>query len=624
MSSRRLSARRSSPHRVGSAAADAAERLERRTLFAAGVGLAADGTLSVVGTPGSDEIRVELSAGRIVARLNATTRSYAPTAVKRLVLSGEAGNDRVSVKTGFARPAALRGGPGNDFISGGDGDEVIDGGTGADAMYGGRGTDTADYSARTRSLYVQFGGTANDGEANERDNVGAGIENIAGGAGGDTLKGDNAANVLTGNGGHDFIQGYGGNDTIHGGNAAGTLPGGDLSGGDGNDVIRGGTGFDYLRGGGGNDALYGHGDHDYMFGGTGADDFWGGSGAAGGQATENDPSVSSVDLVSYEDHAGYVTATLDGLRNDGAPGENDFIHADVGGLVASRGGSTLVGNDSGNYLIDGPGDDRMFGRGGNDSLNGIEDGDDTFHGGDGDDDLSGGRGDDVLHGDAGDDELSGSVGIDKLFGGAGSDLLNDTPGEGTLDGGPGADIVNQRIEGPLVSVTRSGDGKVLYVRTNGLRDELVLEPRAGNQLRVTNFRAFPVTVSLAGVTQIVVDTLWQDDRVEVLAGATPAVRINGGGGSDELVAGSAPTDLYGGAGNDSLSGGTAADRLYGGDGNDLMYPGTGPNQMYGQNGNDFLESVNGFTDYLDGGGGSDVARKDPKDAIFSIERLIAF
>jgi Ca2+-binding RTX toxin-like protein len=87
------------------------------------------------------------------------------------------GDDRV--RTG-AGDDTVNSGAGNDYVDGGAGDDTIDGGTGADRIIGGAGAnDTADYSSRTSTVTVtRDDGLANDGEANEGDDVDSSTEGV--------------------------------------------------------------------------------------------------------------------------------------------------------------------------------------------------------------------------------------------------------------------------------------------------------------------------------------------------------------------------------------------------------------------------------------------------------------
>ena len=64
------------------------------------------------------------------------------------------------------------------------------------------------------------------------------------------------------------------------------------------------------------------------------------------------------------------------------------------------------------------------------------------------------------------------------------------------------------------------------------------------------------------------------------------------------------------------------DTIVGGGGNDTLVGGTGQDKLYGQDGDDFLDDRDGITDFvLDGGPGTDTARKDDGDPTTSVEVL---
>jgi hypothetical protein len=99
-----------------------------------------------------------------------------------------------------------------------------------------------------------------------------------------------------------------------------------------------------------------------------------------------------------------MTITLDGLANDGAPGEGDNIGSDF-------------------EAIDGTASP------------------DVFTGSPGPDQFSGGFGNDEIHGGAGDDQLYGSGDDDKVYGDAGNDKVEGANGADIVDGGPGTDQI---------------------------------------------------------------------------------------------------------------------------------------------------------------------------------------
>lgn len=114
-----------------------------------------NGTLTVVGGGGNDDITVSRNGGTIFA----IGRSFNAAAVNRLVISGGGGDDRITDLTGLG--AIIYGGTGNDTINGGTGNDTIYGGAGNDTIYGragndalvgGGGTDQLDGGAGNNSL----------------------------------------------------------------------------------------------------------------------------------------------------------------------------------------------------------------------------------------------------------------------------------------------------------------------------------------------------------------------------------------------------------------------------------------------------------------------------------------
>ena len=208
---------------------------------------------------------------------------------------------------------------------------------------------------------------------------------IHGNAGNDEIEDvftSTAGRILTGGPGKDTVLGYGGNDRI--------------DGGDGNDLVDGGVGDDQVRGGGGDDELWG--DHykdpgaDLLDGGPGTDytEEWG---------------IPS-DLTQQPRAA----VSLDGVANDGRPGEGDNVIAIerirppvVGDYVGSNGPDDIKIINPGN---EGP--SSLRGLGGNDVLVGY-DFDDAVDGGAGNDTVEGGRGNDTVTGGPGRDTIYGDA-----------------------------------------------------------------------------------------------------------------------------------------------------------------------------------------------------------------------
>jgi Ca2+-binding RTX toxin-like protein len=208
---------------------------------------------------------------------------------------------------------------------------------------------------------------------------------IHGGAGDDAIQdssGDEASRRFYGDAGNDTIKAYGGNDLV--------------DGGDGNDEVDGGSGSDKVYGGAGNDTMWG--DHyddpspDVIDGGAGYDNTedW-----SDPEQLENQPSID---------------VTLDGVANDGRPGEHDnvtnvekFHMYVVGRLVGSDAAEEMniynPGNTGPSTVIGKGGNDRLIANDFDDSVDGGA-GNDHVEGGMGNDAVTGGPGQDVIYGDA--------------------------------------------------------------------------------------------------------------------------------------------------------------------------------------------------------------------------------
>lgn len=171
----------------------------------------------------------------------------------------DAGPDRDRVMFGPGQDAALFAGRGNDkvvstdaefgFFVGGAGDDVLIGGSGEESIHpgfgadvvramggddlvsqlekgdgsdvfsGGAGSDELVYGGEqvVGRYSVSFDGTANDGEARERDNVASDFERVFGSSGADTLVGDARDNTFLGGAGDDDMTGGVGRDRLFGG-----------------------------------------------------------------------------------------------------------------------------------------------------------------------------------------------------------------------------------------------------------------------------------------------------------------------------------------------------------------------------------------------------------------------
>jgi Ca2+-binding RTX toxin-like protein len=175
--------------------------------------------------------------------------------------------------------------------------------------------------------------------------------------------------------------------------------GGVLDGGPGDDGLTGGDSSDVLRGGGGRDRLVGNG---------GGDSLSDGDVPGGGDADvlEGGPGPDSVD---YSARTAGVTVDLDA----GAGPDGDALSA-IETVTTGRGDDVVTGDESGNAIATGAGDDRLSG-------------------GAGDDSLAGGSGRDLYAGGSGDDTFTTRDGTgDSLTCGAGRDVISDLA-EGSED-----------------------------------------------------------------------------------------------------------------------------------------------------------------------------------------------
>jgi uncharacterized delta-60 repeat protein len=394
--------------------------------------------------------------------------------------------------------------------------------------------------------------------------------------------------TVNGSAGSDKIFTGGGNDLIDGGD---NLVAYDevLDGGAGNDTILGGNGDDDLRGGAGNDRLEGDAGFDNLDGGAGADDLLGGADS---------------DWLSYTSRSGNLTVTLDNVANDGESGERDNARSDIEGVGGGAGNDRITGNSANNVFWGLGGNDTLVGAAGNDALRGGT-GNDRVDGGDGNDEIAGEENDDVLVGGNGDDQLSDYSGADTFDSGPGNDTVNGVREDGLPTSGPIRYADAERavfVEGSDVAdVVRVSD-----VTTAGGRFVRVDSTRGGVTERVD----FPFAI----VSQIFINTYAGNDRVDLSGVAIPA-SVHGSDGDDNLTGGEAADKLDGGNGNDVLTGRA---------GNDTLFGGAGKDQLRGQGGDDLLDAkADGSADFLDGGSGTDQARKDDNDFAQFVEQFLA-
>jgi Ca2+-binding RTX toxin-like protein len=321
-------------------------------------------------------------------------------------------------------------------------------------------------------------------------------------------------------------------------------------------------------------------------------------------------------------------------------------------IYGGEGNDTISGGDDyGDHIEGGAGDDVLDGRGGADELFGGL-GNDTLNGGDSVDGLDGGAGDDVMNGGAGNDVLRGAEGHDQLDGGGGDDLLHGSDGEtDTLSGGDGYDqaFVDQGLIGdsmssvetvlgvsggtltlearPFAEVRIGAQSDVLLLRVLGMQLETALAPIQRLQLvgnTLVNDTSIPSTMTggtvyggggpdvLFGVGEYHSDVYGRAGN-DTLTGSVNG-GLDGGDGDDTLISGGSMY-LIGGSGNDRIYGGGAVDSVNGGDGNDTIYGGAGNDilegsagrdRIYGEDGDDFIRAQDGERDTIYGGSGENL------------------
>jgi Ca2+-binding RTX toxin-like protein len=320
-----------------------------------------------------------------------------------------------------------------------------------------------------------------------------------------------AASVIDGGAGNDALQGFLGNDL--------------LIGGPGNDKIDGHEGDDRLEGGDGDDLLkpdtYKSPGNDVVDGGAGRDE---------------------AEDWTIPDGGSHPPAniSLDGVANDGRPGEADNV-VNVERLH-QRVAGTLVGSD-------GPDDfeiawnayeqtmeSTLLGHGGDDKLVGN-----TFR-----ETIDGGAGDDVLEGGFNDDVITGGPGRDRINGDDtspqcglisgqcvvpfGSDTVNARDGEAdVIDCGPGEDrAVVDAVDTVQNCEAVDKAGAVAGPGTPGTPGGPVATPGAGNarivgarSLRALTAGRLKVAVPCAAACRVSVQLL-ADARTARRAGRTLA------------------------------------------------------------------------------------------------------
>lgn len=534
------------------------------------------------------------------------------------ILSVILGNrsDRLVNDTSLSMAAC--GGLGSDVLAGGSEDDRLSGGSGPDELFGREGRDVLGVSLALGTEACEQQGV----DHFELLDGGPGPDQVEAGPGNDLIEGGPEDDLVFGHGGTDRVDAGAGSDIVLG------LDGADsIEGDDGRDFLFGGGGDDLLEGGPGDDVLGKTVRHepailsvggtpvvspetgdDRLAGGEGDDDLTAGPGdnvfdifdpLGGLEAGFIDRRLESaarngadklaggpgIDTVSYLNQALPVDVTLDGLANDGAPGERDRVDPDIENVLGGAASDIMTAGANRAFLFGDRGEDVLTGGPANDILSGGgDDDDDRLAGAGGDDELRGGPGRDVLEGQAGEDALIAGGGDDRLLGGAGSDGLEGGTGSDRLDGGTGADCLHGFVfsvgfgnstpacpQGVGATPALGADGDDL-LRGGPARDLLAggggedIADYSGSRARVFVFlpEASMAAIGASRLGAAAFGTIHMDELAPDVEGA------RGGLGHDVLVGNARDNLLDGGPGDDDVRGGAGDDRLRGGSGLDLV------------------------------------------------------
>jgi Ca2+-binding RTX toxin-like protein len=318
--------------------------------------------VAVAATRGSDDVRLGTLSGASLIRVATNQPLVRSTNQETLIVSAGPGDDKIAATGGNDLGAALvfaltaYGGAGFDVLTGGAGADTLHGGEdddlfrtastadGSDVYEGGSGIDILSYDNRTVAITITVDNIANDGAANERDNIQNTVEGLVGGPLADTITGGEADNTLVGGPGNDTLNGGGGNDIF---------------------LERERQGSDIMNGGPGSDTV------DYS------------------DRVANLKVTTCVSAV-----ATCVAGACGCAADDGEAGEKDVL-ANVENAATGSGDDQLFGSAEDNYFEGGAGNDELRGEAGDDYLYG-EEGNDSLFGAEGDDLLDGSGGVDLF------------------------------------------------------------------------------------------------------------------------------------------------------------------------------------------------------------------------------------
>lgn len=473
---------------------------------------------TVIGFGGTDTVRTSvlnaLKTYTIENWIYIENLEYSGTAAAQL--KGNSGANVIKANAATITNDTLYGGDGNDSLYGyggndsligGYGNDYLDGGTGNDMMVGGYGNDTYVIDA-AGDVALEVAGAGFDtlrttGATGKDLRVGwaANMEGV--------IYTSTAATALYGNIKNNYVVSLSNsNDTLYGYN--------------GNDTLGGGGGADSLIGGQGDDVfIVDTSDTVVENLNEGRDTFWG---------TKTDISVTP-----YADR-------IENLIYTGATG------------------AVLKGNNLGNVVGGGTGNDNISGFDGNDSIFGAA----------GSDTLTGGNGNDWLYGGGQRDEIAPEAGFGN------GDLFHTTLADGaadTLIGGGGDDryLIDESLDTIVEAATGGGFDTIVSKIDISLNDA-----------RYANVEAVVLDDGVVNTVIMGGNQPWfaeGNSQANVLVGNQSENYLSGAGGNDTLA---------GNVDNNSGYSSMTVDVLDGGDGNDVLIAAPDNGYTYGMAGNVLL------------------------------------
>ena len=496
---------------------------------------------------------------------------------------------------------SIDGGLGNDTINGSNDGDIIIGNIGSDLLYGNGGDDSFPLTPGDTGFDRYIGGD--------------GTDTVVGTGGDDVIQ----LSVFSGANTVEVIDGGAGVNTIVASTAHSTLDFrnttliniASIDGGLGNDTLNGSAANDLIIGNVGSDLLYGNeGDDTFplTFGDNGFDRYIGGDG------TDTVVGGDEDDVIRLSVFSGANTVEV----IDGGLGTNiiiastahstlDFTNTTLINIASIDGGSgndTINGSQTADTIIGNVGSDLLYGNGGDDTflLTAGDTGFDRFIGGEGTDSVIGTDGDDEIRLSV----FSGANTVEILDGGAGTNTIVASTAHSTLDF-TNTQLINiVSIDGGSGNDTlRGSDGNDTIIGNVG--SDLLYGNGGDDTFPLTaGDTGFDRYIGGDGVDQVVGTDGDDEIRFSVFSGANTVETIDGGLGTNTILASTAHSTLDfsattliniasidGAAGNDTITGSTGNDTIIGNVGSDLVYGGDGDDTFPQTAGDTGFERVNG-------------------------------